>query len=61
MSAEPAAPAPSKTPAIESPRDPSEYGRDEVGSPTREAPATEEERIDESIDESFPASDPPAL
>jgi hypothetical protein len=44
-----------------SPRDPSEFGGDEVGTPTREAPTTEEERIDESIDESFPASDPPAL
>lgn len=29
--------------------------------PTREAPTTDEERIDESIDESFPASDPPAV
>lgn len=30
-------------------------------SPTREAPTTDEERIDESVDESFPASDPPAV
>ena len=30
-------------------------------SPTRAAPTNDEERIDESIDESFPASDPPAV
>ena len=30
-------------------------------SPTREAPTDDEARIDESIDESFPASDPPAV
>ena len=30
-------------------------------SPTREAPTDDEERIDESVDESFPASDPPAV
>jgi hypothetical protein len=46
---------------IKDPKDPSEFGRDGQGTPTRDAPATEEERIDESIDESFPASDPPAL
>ena len=28
--------------------------------PTREAPTTDEERLDEALDESFPASDPPA-
>lgn len=33
----------------------------DLESPTREAPSTDEDRIDESIDESFPASDPPAV
>jgi|GEM_PF-3259708 len=33
----------------------------DLESPTREAPKTDEERIDESLDESFPASDPPAV
>ena len=36
-------------------------GRTALETPTREAPTTEEERIDESVDESFPASDPPAV
>jgi hypothetical protein len=46
---------------VESPQDDSEFGKDAVGSPTREAPRSDEERVDEAIDESFPASDPPAL
>ena len=33
----------------------------DLESPTRAAPTTDEERIDESVDESFPASDPPAV
>jgi hypothetical protein len=33
----------------------------DLETPTREAPTTDEERIDESVDESFPASDPPAV
>ena len=44
---------------IKSPRDPSQYGRDERGTPP-DSPRSDEERIDEAIDESFPASDPPA-
>jgi hypothetical protein len=43
------------------PGDPSEYGRQEQETPTRDAPTTSEERLDEAIDESFPASDPPAV
>jgi hypothetical protein len=43
------------------PQDPSEHGKAEQGTPTREAPETIEEHIDESVDESFPASDPPAV
>lgn len=35
--------------------------RPDEDTPTREAPTSDEERIDESIDESFPASDPPAV
>jgi hypothetical protein len=45
---------------IKDPRDPSRYGKEERGTPTRGSPESEEERIDEAIDESFPASDPPA-
>ncbi len=33
----------------------------DLETPTRESPTTDEERIDESVDESFPASDPPAV
>ncbi len=33
----------------------------DLESPTRASPTTDEERIDESVDESFPASDPPAV
>ena len=33
----------------------------DLETPTREAPTNDEERIDESLDESFPASDPPAV
>jgi hypothetical protein len=47
-----------KTP---NPRDPSEYGKGQQDTPTRDAPTTSEERLDEAIDESFPASDPPAV
>lgn len=43
------------------PQDPLHNTRVEQDTPTREAPATDEERIDESVDESFPASDPPAV
>jgi hypothetical protein len=46
---------------IKSPHDPSEHGKVHQETPTRDAPMTDEERIDESIDESFPASDPPAV
>ena len=46
---------------IVNPQDESEFGKEAVGTPTRAAPKTDEERVDESIDESFPASDPPAL
>lgn len=46
---------------IKNPKDASEPGRREQDTPTREAPTTDEERIDESLDESFPASDPPAV
>ena len=31
------------------------------GKDSRDAPHTDEERIDEAIEESFPASDPPAV
>jgi hypothetical protein len=48
-------------PEIKSPHDPSEHGKIEQETPTRDAPKTEEERIDEALDESFPASDPPAF
>jgi hypothetical protein len=44
-----------------SPDDRSKNGRINQEMPTRESPTTEEERIDEGIDESFPASDPPAI
>ncbi|MEO8936406.1 MAG: hypothetical protein ABI277_02110 [Burkholderiaceae bacterium] len=43
------------------PQDPLQDTRADQDTPTREAPTTDEERIDESIDESFPASDPPAV
>ncbi len=46
---------------IRNPDDPSEYGKVRQQTPTRDAPSTSEERIDEAIDESFPASDPPAV
>jgi hypothetical protein len=46
---------------IKSPHDTSEHGKVHQDTPTREAPTTDEERIDESLDESFPASDPPAV
>jgi hypothetical protein len=46
---------------IKSPHDPSEHGKVHQETPTRDAPMTDEERIDESLDESFPASDPPAV
>ena len=42
---------------IKSPHDTSEHGKIHQETPTREAPQTDEERIDES----FPASDPPAV
>ena len=48
-------------PKIKNPQDPSEFGKDGQGTPTRDAPETEEDGMDESIYESFPASDPPAL
>ena len=44
-----------------SPHDPSEHGKPQKDTPTRDAPMTQEERIDEGVDESFPASDPPAV
>lgn len=42
---------------------PSPHTPDErdLETPTRDAPVTDEDRIDESVDESFPASDPPAV
>jgi hypothetical protein len=43
------------------PQDPLDNERTGQDTPTREAPKTDEERIDESVDESFPASDPPAV
>ncbi len=46
---------------VPNPDDPSEHGRAQQDTPTRDAPTTDEERIDESVDESFPASDPPAV
>jgi len=46
---------------VKNPQDPSKNGRVEQETPTRDAPTTDEERIDESVDESFPASDPPAV
>jgi hypothetical protein len=46
---------------IKNPHDPSEHGKIEKESPTRDAPTTDEERLDEALDESFPASDPPAV
>ena len=46
---------------VHNPDDQSEHGKVHQETPTRDAPTTEEERIDEAIDESFPASDPPAL
>jgi len=46
---------------IRNPHDPSEHGKVEQETPTRDAPMTQEERIDEGLDESFPASDPPAV
>lgn len=45
----------------ETPHGPSDHGRANQETPTRDAPTTVEEHIDESIDESFPASDPPAI
>ena len=49
------------TTKTKSPHDPSEFGKVHQETPTREAPTTEEEKIDEALDESFPASDPPAI
>jgi hypothetical protein len=46
---------------IKNPVDTSEHGKVQQETPTREAPETVEDHIDESIDESFPASDPPAI
>ncbi len=43
------------------PQDPLHNTRADQDTPTREAPTSDEERIDESLDESFPASDPPAV
>ncbi len=46
---------------VHNPDDRSEHGKAQQESPTRDAPTTVEEHIDESVDESFPASDPPAV
>lgn len=43
------------------PQDPPHNTRADQDTPTRESPTTDEDRIDESVDESFPASDPPAV
>ncbi len=47
-----------KTPQSTDPSKPTTVDQE---TPTRAAPTTDEERIDESVDESFPASDPPAV